>query len=97
MFYRPYDPLCPDRKRDGECLEIHPDPSGRETKGPESTTYIAMKMFDLINWIRKEDNNVLVEEISQHNKFAAKRIPRIFDNDETYLPYVWNKALSRAA
>jgi len=24
-FYRPYDPLCPDRKRDGECLEITTD------------------------------------------------------------------------
>lgn len=29
----------------------------------------------MINWIRKEDNNVLVEEIKPHNKFAASRIP----------------------
>mgnify|MGYP000861036969 CR=1 FL=1 len=55
-FYRPYDPLCPDRKRDGECLEIHPNPSGRENKGPESTTHIAEGIFDLINWIRDTDN-----------------------------------------
>ena len=25
MFYRPYDPMCPDRKRDEECLEINYD------------------------------------------------------------------------
>ena len=71
-FYRPYDPLCPDWKRDGECLEIHPNPSARENRGPESTTHIAEGIFDLINWIRDEDNNVLIEEISKVDKFAAK-------------------------
>lgn len=26
VFYRPYDPQCPDRKKDGECLEILDNP-----------------------------------------------------------------------
>lgn len=51
----------------------------------------------MINWIRDTDNKELIDEISKVDKFAAKQIPRIFDNSEIYPPYVWNKALARAA
>ena len=30
VFYRPYDPQCPDRKKDGECLEILDNPNPPE-------------------------------------------------------------------
>ena len=71
VFYRPYDPQCPDRKKDGECLEILDNPKTTKNLDPETTWILSEKLFDEINWIRVEDNKVLVDEISQVNKIAA--------------------------
>lgn len=61
-FYRPYDPKCPDRKRDGECLEIMMN--GEDDPYVEKNFIYNMShgFFDHINSMRENYREMLAED-----------------------------------
>jgi hypothetical protein len=97
-FRKPYDPWCPDKKRDEECNEILWDdqPPKIVNEDVNDMQSIAQNLFLEIDELRSNPQDYAAKLNNTGAKFASQSVSTAYTAD-FYEHNTWNEGLARAA